>query len=187
MNKSVILVIFIIVGFTFTPFSQVGVKVGGSLGSPKSIDNKDFSYLGFYVGFPYNFTEKFRGELLFEGLFNSSTTTSGKPVGNVKNTYGIMPLTIGGDYSFFQDIIRPYIGLNFGLYMLTSNVGGYKATPLTKFGLYPKAGFNFEVSKQIFIDLGLKYHFIFMGSNQSNKKSVTEIVGANLGLVFNIK
>jgi|SRR5690554_1620227 len=161
-----------------TAFSQFGIKGGFALGEPVNDNNTKNMHLGFDLGVTYDITESIRVELLLESMYRKENFGF---FGNYVSR--IMPITVGADYKFLTGRIQPFAGFNLGLMNLSSKLGGNSNNGNTYFGLHPKAGIDIEITENILIDVTLKYHVAFNGSNLNNNKS-TQIFGANIGLIY---
>lgn len=165
-------------------FSQVGIKGGFAFGVtiPDSKINTDKSYFhpGFNLGVTYNFSDNFRAEILFEGLFHSQK--SNVFGATISSSSRVLPVTLGVDYAFGQGDFKPYIGFNLGSYSVGAKAGnGMIENSNTYFGMYPKAGVNYAFTDNILLDVAFKYHMYFPPSNNS---SMQMLFGANFGVIY---
>lgn len=173
--KKLAIVLTLMLSISMASYSQFGVKGGFALGVPTNANNSK-AYPGFDIGATYNFTDHFRGEVLFEGMF-SSTNSAFFTVSN-----SLLPVTIGADYSFLEGKAHPYVGLNLGLYTNSVKFGNTR-TSESYFGLYPKIGINYEITDNLLLDLTAKYHMYFVGGNNNNT-STPQLFGLNVGINY---
>ncbi|HLV42491.1 MAG TPA: outer membrane beta-barrel protein [Brumimicrobium sp.] len=161
-------------------YSQIGVKAGFALG--ERVNTGQGLYYGFDLGLTYDITESLRGEVLFEGLFKQENLFVFGNV-NYKINYRILPITAGIDYRFLKGKVQPFAGLNLGVVSLSTNTNGGSYYAKSHFALYPKAGVDIEITKNILVDLTLKYLVVFNNNNLNNNTN-TQVFGANIGLIY---
>ncbi|MBX3101520.1 MAG: outer membrane beta-barrel protein [Bacteroidetes bacterium] len=113
-------------------------------------------------------------------VYPSASTVNGQAL-SVEGTTSIIPITAGIEYYFFDKIVKPYIGLDFGLYMSsvksTVEVLNTKTTTTksdNNFGIAPNAGVMFGLSPVTNLNIGVKYPTIF--SEDSNGDSQTNSI-----------
>lgn len=155
-------------------FSQLGVKGGFALAHP-IVDGNANTHFGFDLGVTYDVTENIRAEVLLEYLSRTEKTETFFGTLETKTAY--TPITVGASYLFLTDNIQPYVGVNLGLYRISSKFGDNKASK-GYFGFHPKAGVSFEVADNIFIDANVKYHLMFDDGDN------TSLIGGNIGVMY---
>ncbi|WP_107040297.1 outer membrane beta-barrel protein [Brumimicrobium mesophilum] len=195
MRKTLLLTTVLALIISGSAFSQIGVKAGFALGEP--LDNSTSNmHLGFDVGITYEVTEKIRTEILFERLAREENISLGF-LGNFPIKTIITPITIGADYTFLTGQLQTYAGLNLGMYRFRTEAFGQDESD-AYFGFYPKIGFSYEVTSNIFLDANLKYHLVFnKGDKETNLEGIenldgltiteasnTTIFGANIGIIY---
>ncbi|PWH84659.1 porin family protein [Brumimicrobium oceani] len=190
MKRNLLITSLLILFFSATAISQIGIKGGFALGEPLN-DNASNMHLGFDVGVTYDITENITAEILLESL-NRKESLSIPFFGTIDIKSNVMPVTIGGHYKFLTDKIQPYAGLNLGIYRFKSEAFGTSASE-SYFGFQPKAGISLEITENIFIDLTAKYHIAFtpstiqtdeFGNSTGQSNSNTTIFGANIGVIY---
>ncbi len=71
----------------------------------------------------------------------------------------VMPITLSGEYLFMTDNVRPYAGVDLGLYNFMAKFGSESNSEI-KFGLAPVAGLQFGINDNIYLNANTKYHLI---------------------------
>lgn len=181
MYKKNVLLIALCFLLSTPVFSQFGVKGGFTMIQPVG-DNGGKFHAGFEIGGTYNISEALQVELLLEPAF--------RKYGNVSSS--IFPVTIGMNYSFLTDNIKPYVGLNLGAYNFRSkvNVGSFKSSPQgnSHFGIAPKAGIAIELMDHLFLDITVKYNAVFYKkysySNSGGGVGVRSLITGNIGVNY---
>ena len=190
MKNNLLFTTLLILFFSASAISQIGVKAGFALGEPLD-DNTSNMHLGFDVGVTYDITENITAELLLESIGRKESFTL-PFFGTVETKSNIMPITVGAHYTFLTDKVRPYAGLNLGIYRFKAEVFGNSQSE-SYFGFHPKAGVSLEITENIFIDVTAKYHIAFtpsqsstddFGNNTGQSSSNTTIFGANFGVIY---
>ena len=138
----------------------------------------------------YEVTERFRGEVLFEGMFRNTVLTLYEPYDNgigqklvdIKTLSSCIPITVGVEYSFFKGKLQPFVGLNLGVMTLGSKFKG-ESYFSPYFTFHPKVGVNYIITENIKIDFTFKHHVIV---RQASNGSVNNpIIAGNLGIQYN--
>lgn len=136
-----------------TSFSQFGIKAGYSMGIlANKTPNKAKIQPGFQIGVNW-ISENTRLDVVVEPWF---------PKDSVQMS--LTPITLGYDYVFRDAVLRPFIGLNFGVYWerRAKEVYGNKIVDGEPyFGLYPKVGIDYEITYNLYLDVTAKYHILF--------------------------
>lgn len=180
MLKKIILIPLILL--SINAFSQVGIKGGFAFGVWTNQNVNSRFYPGFDLGVTYGFTENLRGEILYEGLFHGSNN------GAFKSTSWLMPVTVGVDYSFTNNSIRPFVGLNIGYYNAggsTHFAGSTTTASNSYFGMFPKAGLNYEITDNLLLDVTLKYHMFFVNNAVASNRT-RMLFGMNVGIIYQL-
>jgi hypothetical protein len=88
------------------------------------------------------------------------------------------PLLATFEYGFGSNDFTPYASFDAGIYILGFN-SDFISGSSSQFGLAPGAGGRYEINRELFFDINLKYHLIFTeGTNNSSA------LGANLGIIY---
>jgi hypothetical protein len=124
-------------------------------------------------------------------VYPAATTVSGALL-SADGNYSVIPITAGVEYYFFDKIVKPYAGLDVGLYLnsfkSTVEVLGTKSTATTSesyFGLAPNAGVMFGLSPITNLNVGIKYPTIF-GKNAQDETETQSFLMFQVGLHFKI-
>ena len=95
----------------------------------------------------------------------------------------LMPVALTGKYYFLTENVRPYGGVDFGLYTAGAR-GKYEGISMsyseTKLGLGPVAGVQFGIANNLLLDINAKFYRVFDGDYSSN------FVGINVGIVYTL-
>ena len=123
--------------------------------------------------------------------YPSASTVSGSVL-SVDATYSVIPITAGVEYFFFDKIVKPYAGLDLGLYLNSVkstveelNTKTTSTASESYFGLAPNAGVMFGLSPITNLNVGIKYPTIF-GKNAQDETETQSFLVFQLGLHFKI-
>ncbi|RYM34178.1 hypothetical protein ERX46_09475 [Brumimicrobium glaciale] len=186
--RSLLFTIILILSLPNESFSQLGVKGGLAVG--KTLQSKGLLHYGLDLGFTYEVTERFRAEVLFEGMFRNNVLTLydpndyalGQKLEDNKTLSSFIPITVGVDYSFFKGKLKPFVGLNLGVMTLGTRLKG-ESYYSHYFTFHPKVGVNYALTENIVIDFTFKHHVIV---RQASNGSVNNpIIAGNLGVQYN--
>jgi hypothetical protein len=97
-------------------------------------------------------------------------------IGDAK--YFIMPITGLFEYSFSQEKISPYAGIDLGLYR-SGVSGGSTTISSTSFGFAPAAGLNYGINEKLSLNANAKYNVILFEGDSGSA------FGLNAGVVYN--
>lgn len=154
-------------------------KVGADLGLQVPIGTYGDAYglgFGFAVSGEYLVTESI-GVGLQIGYFSI-----GSGSGLYDTGMSLVPITATGKYYFMTEGLKPYAGLDLGLYRIGFDYGfGLGVASETKFGLAPVAGVQYEFTDNWALDGNLKYNYI-----AAEGKAFTTF-GINVGVVYTFK
>ncbi|WP_107040298.1 porin family protein [Brumimicrobium mesophilum] len=186
MKTILTLIIFVI---SFSTFSQLGIKAGFAIVKPVN-NYTSGPYLGFNAGLTYEWNDRFRGEVLFERMYQKDEITfttieqnqESLQVDTLTAHHNIIPITLGLDYRILTGMLQPYVGLNIGMMTLGTKVKS-KRYNNQFFTLHPKVGLNIDLTENFKLDLAIKHHIIF--NQKNNGISNNQIFGANLGVNYN--
>jgi hypothetical protein len=124
-------------------------------------------------------------------VYPDATTANGAPI-SIDRTYSVIPITAGVEYFFFDKIVKPYVGMDLGLYLnsvkSTVEVLNNKTTSTVSesyFGLAPNAGVMFGLSPITNLNVGIKYPTIF-GKNAQDETETQSFLMFQVGLHFKI-
>jgi len=98
-----------------------------------------------------------------------------------KELPSLIPVTLAGKFYPLTKSIRPYIGVEAGLYIVGIKVtfdGKSDSISDSFFGVAPVAGFQFGLSNAVSLDVNAKYSRVF------TKEEPTDFLGCNVGIVF---
>jgi hypothetical protein len=125
------------------------------------------SQVGFSISAKYKLNPKFAVGATF-GSFSKND----KDFDMKTSTMPIVGLV---EYHLSDKKVNPYLGLDFGLYNLSSSVFGFKYSD-SYIGLAPTFGINFSISEKVAFNSNVKYHNIF------TPEESTSALGINAGL-----
>lgn len=178
-----LILIFTALIISIPSFSQFGVKGGFSL--TKSLSTGSLVFTGGNLGLTYDFSERLRGEVLFEGVFRQDKITyisSDKGfLEEDKVLFSVIPVTLGIDYRFLTGRIQPYAGLNTGVISLGTRTNKYSNSSQYLI-VQPKIGINIDLTEKLILDFAIKNHIYFKGKNVGGVES--NILGFNLGVNY---
>ncbi|RYM34180.1 hypothetical protein ERX46_09485 [Brumimicrobium glaciale] len=186
--KTTISLIVIFISLAIAPvFSQLGVKGGLSFG--QFVGPGYNLNIGGHLGITYDFSERFRGEILVEGMFGKERViyvTSNGSMNGFKYEEGDatssrIPITIGADYRILTGKIQPFVGLNLGVF--SDEVRYPNDSYSTQFFTFqPKIGANIVLTENLLLDLTLKYHFL--GHQKLTNGFKSQFFGASIGINY---
>lgn len=157
-----------------TAYSQFGIKAGYSMGIlTNDVPNKAKVAPGFQIGINW-ISENTRLDIVVEPWF---------PKDSVQMS--MIPITLGYDYVFRDAVLRPFIGVNFGVYAERNAVEEYgnelvRGNP--HFGFSPKVGIDYEITYNLYLDVTAKYHFLFALGTEKVKNP--QYFGLSAGLTY---
>ena len=93
--------------------------------------------------------------------------------------FRIVPITALVEYNILTGDLKPYVGMDLGLYNARVDVGDANDSD-TKFGVAPTAGLNYAVMDNLDLNFNFKYHVVF-----TEDKSTT-FVALGLGVIYYI-
>jgi hypothetical protein len=94
------------------------------------------------------------------------------------STVNVMPLLLGFKYNFTLTGFQPYVGAEFGAYLVGNSVNSNSET---EFGFMPKAGFRYPIAAGFDFDASLKYNAIFTADPSFS------FLGVNGGIAYTIE
>jgi len=97
----------------------------------------------------------------------------------------IIPITAQGEFFFTEGKVRPYLGVEAGIYIARAKIsfaGVSESDSDSRIGVAPKAGIQFMFTEKIGIDINAGYHLIIPKDGEEVGKTL--VLGA--GLVFNL-
>jgi len=121
-----------------------------------------------------------------------------------KAKYSIIPLNLKASYYFSEGPLRPYVGINLGMNIISSNVtasvqslyfnevSGEMETiwlstevidKMTKFGVAPMAGALYDVSDQLMLNFNLRYDYVNAKDKEYGFNNAT-FLGITFGAMF---
>ena len=102
-------------------------------------------------------------------------------VGGYSATVYLMPATLTGKYYFLTEDVRPYGGVDVGLFTAGARTKVErisKSYSETKFGLAPVVGCQFGLGNNLALDVNVKYSHVFVDGGSDG------FVGINVGVVY---
>lgn len=90
----------------------------------------------------------------------------------------VIPLLLGFKYNFTLTGFQPYVGAEFGAYLIGSSVSGSESQ--TEFGFMPKLGFRYPIAAGFDFDASLKYNAVFTADPSFS------FLGVNGGIAYTI-
>ena len=171
MKKISKIIIGILLSFCFTSQSNAQLSGGATLGLFNSFAQGADAQFGFNLYGKYEVTDNiriganlgyyFRGYETFGVKFRSFTT----------------PITGLAEYSFTDNDLSPYAGINIGIYRAGTSGNG-NSLAVSDFGLAPVVGINYSLSRDLLVNGNVKYHYAFTDFES------TSVIGVNVGLSY---
>lgn len=161
------------------------IKVGANAGL--QVPTEDCAKLGFggAISGEYLLLNESLGVGLNVGFYAFGGESYEEDGIEISGSSFLIPVALTGRYYFLTEAIRPYAGVDLGLYNL-----GYKITAkfmgesasdtetVSKFGLAPVIGLQYGLSSALALDVNAKYNLIFTEGKSTN------IIGFNVGVVY---
>ncbi len=164
------------------------LKLGANFGVQVPVgDYGDGFKTGFggNIGGEYLITERIGANLNF-GFYSLGIKGTGLlGVGDESAT--VIPITLGGSYYFMTDKLKPYAGLDLGVWMLGSTMEGAETNAY--FGFAPVAGVQYEFNDNWALNGNLKFNYVLSGEEEELVGMVLETpdfttFGINVGIVY---
>lgn len=157
------------------------IKIGADLnvGMPTSSDFGDYAGTGFGGGInaKYMFNEN-----MGAGLGFSYLSFPGKDFADGIN-FTIMPITANFTYYFMTETLKPYAGIDLGLYTASSDADGAESE--SDFGFAPVVGMEYAFTDALALNVNLKYNYI-MSKDDDKGTEDTSFLGINVGIVYSL-
>jgi len=148
---------FLFVGLVFIfglNQSRAQISIGGDFSGIRSMtDGAEFMFGG-ALNARYGITDNFQVGLNL-GFYQKSF---GKIFGQSLKSR-IIPVTLSAEYIFLTDNVRPYAGLDLGLYTFGAKFGSSSSSE-SRLGLAPVAGMQYNINDNLFLNSSFKYHLI---------------------------
>jgi len=103
----------------------------------------------------------------------------------MNDNFSIIPVVGKFSYYFGQNAFKPYLGVDVGLYMLRESISGEvdgesdsSSDSSSKFGFAPVLGFEYTLTKNLGLDVNVKYNYILTDIK------ATTTVGISAGIVY---
>ncbi|MCF8429410.1 MAG: porin family protein [Bacteroidia bacterium] len=181
--KKIALVIALATIGTFGADAQI--SVGGSLGVNMPVSDFGDSKTGFKTGFGIGLQGRYDLNDNMKVGVNTGYYSFTSQVFD-KFTFRIIPVVAVFDYYFMTEGVKPYLGLDLGMYLgQGANDGktdGIDAT--NKFGVSPHAGVAYEVNDMIDVFGNVGYNMIFNKDDAKGEKDITYLA-VNFGVSYN--
>lgn len=135
---------------------------------PLDVDNR----WGLEVDFTYFLTKNLAAELILTYPQKHDVTLGGAGIGSVKH----IPATVNLQYHFMPDqTFRPYVGAGFNYTIFTDRdlANDTLEVDSSSFGAAVQAGFDYQVTKAMFLNVDVKY--LWISTDVTNK-----VTGANV-------
>lgn len=166
MRYAITTITLLLLCITSQSNAQLGIKASIVTGSPNYLPGY-VTHIGFNTGLNYKLNDRWRADLSLEMLFRkekitylSSSQGSQAPIKLYMNnslTF-ISPVTMGVDYRFLKDKIRPFIGLNTGVLSTGIKINGEWYNSYY-FAIQPKIGVDIALKENILLDFTMKQTF----------------------------
>lgn len=182
MKKVLVLILAFLCIIVFNAHAQI--NIGATVGL--QIPTGSFSD-GVKTGFGFNVVGKYMlKENLAVGLNLGDQFFGLKDIGiaGVSASASIVPITGLFEYHFGSGKVKPYLGADLGLYVLTAKAkyqGVTSSSTKTYFGFAPVGGIICGINEKLSFCANLKYNDVL-----SEGESTTWL-GINAGIIFKIK
>ncbi|MFK7786863.1 MAG: hypothetical protein AB8B56_17210 [Crocinitomicaceae bacterium] len=170
INALIFTLIIPIIGFSQSQF-------GAGFGLLKSTQDNSQSHYGFEIFGKREVTEKVRG-VIDLGFYTNTETFSG-----VVERVDIIPICVGLDYSFLQNKIQPFVGVNAGLMMaLISNSFG--SGSVFRPVIAPLAGVDYQFGEHFGMNINFKFDFVFYRDESTTGPDFNTLINPNIGVIY---
>ena len=143
---------------------KLGLTPGLLIPTEKAEGAKTYLYFGGGISGEYLVTPNF-GIGLSAGFYGYELESEYEEYGiKVKTTPSIIPVTLSGKYYFQTENIKPYTGIDVGLFTIGVKVKseGESASVSDSFlGFAPVVGLQFQLANTVALDINAKYNLIF--------------------------
>ena len=182
--KKIALIIALATVGTFSAEAQI--SIGGSLGVNMPLSDFGDSKTGFSTGLGiglqgrYDLNDNMKVGLN-TGYYSFSAQVSDKI------TFRVIPVVAVFDYYLMTEGVKPYVGLDFGMYLGQLALDGKTddIDPINKFGIAPHAGVAYEVNDMLDVFGNVGYNMIFNKDDANGEKDITYLA-INLGVSYSI-
>jgi opacity protein-like surface antigen len=180
--KKIALIIALATVGTFSAKAQI--SIGGSLNINSPLSDFGDSKTGFKTGFGIGLQGRYDLNDNMKVGVNTGYYSFTNQLSD-KITFRIIPVVAVFDYYFMTEGIKPYVGLDLGMYLgqtsIDGKTDGIDAT--NKFGIAPHAGVAYEVNDVIDVFGNLGYNMIFNKDDAKGEKDITYLA-INLGVSY---
>jgi len=170
---------------SYYPRFRVGLTPGLLIPTEKAEGAKTYLYFGSGLSGEYLVTPNF-GIGLGTGFYTYQVKSDELGI-TTTVAPSLIPITLIGRFYLPSNSIKPYGGLDVGLYIsrLKVKLGGQSDSVSDSFfGLAPVLGLQFRLSDVLALDINAKYNCIFGKDINTDKTKTLGFVGINLGLAF---
>ncbi|MDR1678186.1 MAG: porin family protein [Prevotellaceae bacterium] len=99
-------------------------------------------------------------------------------------SFTVTPVALNGKYYFMTEGLKPYAGLDLGMYFLSSTFENSEVKG--KFGLAPVVGLQYDFSDNMAINANVKYNYIMAGEKEELGADALTSFGINVGVVYTL-
>ena len=183
--KKILFTICLITGLYAAAQAQVSVTPRASFSMPQGfLSNIAGNGFGYGLDLDYAVTDNLRiGASFSQHQFNGEIAGFNLNVVDFKVT----PITATAKYVLPGNTLRPYIGLEGGIYNFSAGAAGFDITR-EYWGLAPSLGVLYPVSDQIDFFASAQYHVMYLNENipiaDFNINQDIKFIPINLGLSF---
>lgn len=181
--KSILAAVIIALGFTA---ANAQIKLGGNLSLVVPMGDflgKDYANMG--MGFGLGVTGTYMlNDNMGVGAGLGYNVMSNKD--DSKGKLSIVPIVGNFTYYFATEGIKPYAGLDLGIYMMKTSYDGTEINSLNKIGFAPTVGAEYDLSDILALNANIKYNYIMGDKDKTADKAVTPL-SVNVGVVYTLK
>ena len=168
-------------GLLFALFLQPAVfaqtQVGLDGGILKSTQENARLFYGAEVMVKREVSEAVRGNVNL-GIYQYTNVVVGSKV----RSYAV-PVSVGLDYSFLSNDVRPYLGVNAGLMIRTVNQLFGSASTFNP-SISPVAGVDYQLNDHFGLNLNFKYSFVFYRDESTPAPDFISWMNPNAGVFY---
>jgi outer membrane protein W len=180
--KSLLLVAIIAMSFV----ANAQIKLGAGLGLAMPMGDflgKNYANVG--MGFGLNVTGTYMlndniGVGAGVGYYSMANKDDSKAV------LKIVPIVGNATYYFAGDAIKPYVGLDLGIYSVKFDYDGTNLLSISKIGFAPTVGAEYGLNDMLSLNANLKYNYIMGDKTKTDDKAVTPLT-INVGVIYKMK
>jgi len=150
---------------------------GFGLGMLKSTQKGALVFLGGEIYAKREISEGIRGVVNIGFYNNTEETFLGK------QSINTIPISVGLDYSFLTDKIRPYVGVNAGL-MLTLASNSFGSDSGFDPAITPLVGVDYAFNERFGLNINFKYAFALYRDESTSGPDFISFISPNVGVIY---